>query len=101
MIVLEIDIEDIARGTALEAERKPHVAADRHGESPGADTLEFMKSAGAAQIDNARRFVDRVEHQAHPVMKFCPDAAGPPGKEDLFHAFVCKGLDRQERAFLS
>ena len=43
--------------------------------------------------NDAGRPVERIKHQAHAPVKLGSDAARPPGKENLFHAFVRDGLD--------
>jgi hypothetical protein len=100
VVVLEIDIENIARGAVLEAESQPSVAADRHREGSSPGTLKLMKPANSAQISYAGRAVDRVEHQAHAFVKFRPDTAGLPGKEDLFRAFVRERFDAHNEILL-
>jgi hypothetical protein len=78
VIILEIDIEDVALIAVFEAESQPPIAADRHREGPGSIAMERMKSASPAQVASAGGTVDRVEHQAHALPKFHPDAARPP-----------------------
>jgi hypothetical protein len=94
VIVLEIDIEDVARGAVFEAEGQPPIAADRDciGSAPRA--VKLMKSMRSDQISDAGSAVDRVEPQVHALVKLRPDAARAPGKEDLFHAFVREGPNR-------
>jgi len=88
VIILEIDIEDVALIAVFEAEGQPPIAADRHREGSGSIAKEGMESASPAQVAGAGGTVDRVEHQAHALMKFGPDLARPPGTKDLSHAFV-------------
>ena len=81
----------------FEAESQPPIAADRHGEGPGSIAIEGMKSASPAQVAGASGAVDRVEHQAHALVKLWPDIARPPGAKDLSHAFVGERLDRHRK----
>jgi hypothetical protein len=50
MVILEIDIKDVAALTVFEAEGQPPVAADRHREGPGPGACERMKPTNCAQI---------------------------------------------------
>jgi hypothetical protein len=61
VIILKIDIENVALVAMLEAEYQSPIAADRHGEAPVSISDESMKSARAAQITNASRAIYRVE----------------------------------------
>src|SRR5689334_8053889 len=79
MIVLEIDIKDVARVAVFEAKRQPPIAGDRHREDSGPGPLQRMKPAGPDQIADRGGTIDRVEDQAHALMKFRPDMARPPG----------------------
>jgi hypothetical protein len=79
VIILEIDIEDVALIAVFEAESQPSIAADRHREGSGSIAKEGMKSASPAQVAGTSGPVDRVEHQAHALPKFRSDAARPPG----------------------
>jgi hypothetical protein len=85
VIILEIDIEDVALIAVFEAKGQAPIAADRHREGSGSIAKEGMESASPAQVAGTGGPVDRVEHQAHALPKFRPDAARPPGKENLFH----------------
>src|SRR5215831_2178184 len=97
VIILEIDIEDVAGVAVFETECQPPVAANRHRKGPGSIAEERMKSASPTQIVGASRAVDRVEHQGHAPVKLRSDTARPPGSEDLFHAFVGERLDRHRK----
>jgi hypothetical protein len=88
VVVLEIDIEDVALIAVFEAESQPPIAADRHREGSGSIAKEGMESASPAQVGGAGGTVDRVEHQAPAPMKFGPDLARPAGTKDLSHACV-------------
>ena len=50
VIILEIDIEDVALIAVFEAESQPPIAADRHREGPGAIAEEGMEAASPAQV---------------------------------------------------
>jgi len=79
VIILEIDIEDVALIAVFEAKGQPPIAADRHREGPGSIAKEGMKSASPAQVAGTGGPVDRVEHQARALVKLWPDIARPPG----------------------
>jgi hypothetical protein len=64
VVILEIDIEDVAPVAVFEAEGQPPVAADRHRKGPGSRTVQRMKPASPAQISDASGAVDRIEDQA-------------------------------------
>ena len=50
VIILEIDIEDVALIAVFEAESQPPIAADRHRKGPGAIAEEGMEAASPAQV---------------------------------------------------
>jgi hypothetical protein len=93
MIILEIDIEDVALITVFEAEGQAPIAADRHRESAESIAVEGMKSARTPQVAGANSTVDRVEQQAHALLKFWTNIARLPGTKHLFYAFVREPLN--------
>src|SRR5262249_15018191 len=93
VVVLEIDIENIAGGAVLEAEGQPVVAADRHRKGSGTLAFEFRKTPHGVQVGHSGCALDRVENQAHAAVEFRPDTAGPASKEEPFHTLVRERLD--------
>jgi hypothetical protein len=83
VIILKIDIEDVALITMFEAESQAPIATDRHRKGSRSIAKEGMEAASPAQVGGAGGAVNRVEHQAHALMKFGPDLARPPGTKDL------------------
>jgi hypothetical protein len=93
-MILEIDIQNVAVVAVFEAKSQPPIAADRHREGPGSITVQGMKSTRPAQVARTSDGIERVEHQAYPLVKFGPNGAAPPGKKNLFDAFMREAPNR-------
>jgi hypothetical protein len=94
VVILEINIENIAFIAIFEPEGQPPIAVDRNGETPQSIPDESMKPANTAEIADTCRTVRRVEDQARAFVKLRPYPPRPPGAKDLFRTLVGKRLDR-------